>query len=468
MALLGLTGTSLLVLLLGATLLVGFGADWLSSRFRVPDVLWLVALGFIAGPLLGLVATSSLLAIAPLLGATTLMLILFDAGLDLQLRLVRPLAGSALVFAVTSYLLSSALIFIVSSLFIFPGHTVLSLLFATALGCTSGAVIIPLANRLGLAPGLRSFLHLDGAVEDAVAVVTVTTILALRAPSSASLALNVTASLVLPLPVGIGIGLAAGLIWLLFLYGWQDRPFVALATLGFLFVTYSVTEALGGSGILAALVFGVVVGNEELVRRFLRRSRPFRISNDLRKVEVEIAFVLRSFFLFLIGLFASLSNPGLIPGLAIAGLVVLILLARRSIFPAVTRPQAVPPSWSGAAAAFYGRGLTSAVLLIVALEQVPEVSQLFLPAILLIVGTNIAMTVWLFVAPPRPEPASREVEDRWAAAAPHLIALSDESGPLPVVASPIGPAVVPDAGPAPASPTAPRPPPPLPPRKNGP
>lgn len=426
MALLGLSGTPLLVLLLGATLLVGFGADWLASRFRVPDVLWLIALGFVAGPVLGLLSASSLLVIAPVLGATTLMLILFDAGLDLRISRVRPLAGSALLFALTSYVASVAVIYVAGYLVLFPKHSVLSLLFATALGCTSGAVIIPLANRLGLATGLRSFLQLDGAVEDALAVITVTTILALRAPSSSSLALSVTASLVLPLPVGIGFGLAAGLIWLLFLYAWQNRPFVALATLGFLFVTFAVTEAFGGSGILAAIIFGVVVGNEELVRPFLRRSRPFQISNDLRKVEVEIAFVLRSFFLFLIGLFAVVANPGLVESVTLIVLVAVLLFLRQGVVLGVTRPRSIPRAWSGPIASFYGRGLTSAVLLIVALEQVPEVSQLFLPGLLLIVGTNIAMTLWLFASPTRPEPSADEAERRWAAAAPELIAFSGE------------------------------------------
>ncbi len=428
MSILTLAGTSLLVLLLGVTLLVGFGADWLASRFRIPDVLWLIGLGVLAGPLLGLLAPSSLLVIAPVLGATALVLILFDAGIDLRLARVRPFASSAIVFAAATYTVSAALLFVVSYLFLFPSHPILSLLFATALGCTSGAVIIPLANRLRLAPGLRSLLHIDAAIEDALAVISVTTVLALAAPSLPSLALNLTASLVLPLPVGIAIGFAAGLIWLLFLYEWQDRPFAALATLGFLFVVYAVTESLGGSGILAALVFGVVLGNEELVRRYLRRTRPFRLADDLRKVEVEIAFVLRAFFLFLIGMIVTLANPGWIVGLALIGLVLALLLARRLIFPIVTRAETVPRAWTQPVAASYGRGLTSAVLLLVALEYSPAVSRLFLPALLLIVGTNVAMTAWLLLQPPRIEARESPADRPWADIASDLISLSTEEG----------------------------------------
>ena len=375
MALLAITGTSLVILLLGVTLLVGFGADWLASRFRVPDVLWLIGLGIVAGPALGLLSPATLLPIAPVLGTAALTLILFDAGIDLRLSLIRPLAGSAVLFAAASYFLSTAIIFIASVLLIFPGHIVLSFLFAASLGCASGAVIIPLANRLGYAAGLRSILHLDAAVEDALAIIVVAILLTLLAPHSASLALVLTASLILPLPVGIAIGLAGGLLWLLFLYGWQDRPFAALATLGFLFVVYAVAEELGGSGILAAIIFGMVLGNEALVRRYLRRVRPFQVSEELRRVEVEIAFVLRTFFLFLIGLLVALAVPGLAMGLAVVALVVVLLLLRWAVFPGVTNPAKVPQGWGLPVASLYGRGLTSAVQIIVTLDVIPSSSE---------------------------------------------------------------------------------------------
>jgi Na+:H+ antiporter len=432
MVLLELSGTNLLVALLGITLLVGFGADWLASRFRVPDVLWLIALGLLAGPILGLISSTSLLLVAPLLGTAALILILFDAGIDLQLSLIRPLAGSAVLFAITSYAVSTAVIFAVSYLVLFPGHPILSLLFGAALGCTSGAVIIPLANRLGLAEGLRSLLHLDAAIEDAVAIIAVTTILLLIAPSSPNLALTVTASLILPLPVGVAVGFGAGLVWLLFLYGWQNRPFAALATLGFLFSVYAIAEALGGSGILAAIVFGGVLGNEPIFRRFLRRSRSFRISSGLRSVELEIAFVLRAFFLFLIGTLVVLSVPALGAGVALLALTVVLLGLRRGIFPWVTNARNVPRQWANSVAGLYGRGLTSAVLLIVAFQTVPASAALLLPALLLIVGTNVAMTVWLSVTPPAPSVGELDAERRWAEVAPLLLTLAEEDGALGV------------------------------------
>lgn len=426
--LLELSGTNLLLALLGATLLVGFGADWLAVRFRIPDVLWLIALGLLAGPLLGLVSPTSLLFVVPVLGSAALILILFDAGIDLQVSLIRPLAGSAVLFSVASYAVSTVILFVTSYLVLFPENLTLSVIFGTTLGCSSGAVIIPLANRLGFAEGLRSFLHLEAAIEDAVAIVTVTTVLLLIVPSSPSFAFTVATSLALPLPVGLGIGLAAGLLWLLFLYAWQDRAFAALATLGFLFTVYAIAESLGGSGIIAAIVFGGVLGNEPVVRRFLRRSRPFRIAADLRKVEVEIAFVLRTFFLFLLGVLVTISLPSVAAGLAVLLLPVVLLAARRGIFTTSTNPRKIPGTWARAVAGLNGRGLTSAVLLTVAHQTVLGSSALFFPALLVIVGTNVVMTVALMVTPTPAVPADAEAERRWAEASDRLLVFAEEDG----------------------------------------
>lgn len=441
MTFLDLSGPTLIVALLGATLLVGFGADWLAVRFRVPDALWLIALGLLAGPTLGLISPSSLLLVAPILGTTALLLILFDAGIDLRISLIRPLAGSALLFAIASYAIGAVALFGISDLLLFPGRPTLSLILATSLGCVSGAVIIPLSHRLGLTRGLGSFLQLDGAVEDALAIIAVTTILLWVTPSSPDLALRLTLSLVLPLPVGILTGIAAGLGWLLFLYEWQTRRFAALATLGFVFLVYAATEALGGSGILAAIVFGGVLGNEPIVRRLLRRTRPFKISKDLRRIEQEMGFVLRAFFLFLIGMLVVPLLPSLTEGLILIAVPIVLYALRRAIFLGVSHPKKAPRGWVNPASSLLGRGLTSAVLLILAFQTLPRTSVLLFPALMVIIGTNVVMTVGLVMGMPS-VPRETDAERSWALARADLLSLEEEGdstngGDTPSASSPV-------------------------------
>ena len=153
-------------------------------------------------------------------------------------------------------------------------------------------------------------------------------------------------------------------------------------------------------------------------------------------------------------MFASLANPGLGVGLSVIALVIVLLGLRTLVFRSTTAPSKTPREWENPVTALYGRGLTSAVLLIVSVEIVPSISPLFEPAILLIVGTNIAMTVWLFVRPVRIDLGERSRALPWAQATPQIISFAEAEPREP---EPTGPAPTEDP-----NPVLPREPPPLP------
>jgi cell volume regulation protein A len=427
MFLITLNETSLIVLLLGLTLLVGFGSNLLFLRFRIPDVLWLVVLGLLVGPVLHLISPAKMLVVAPILGAAALVLILFDAGLDMRLDIIRPLASSGIAFAALSYFCSTAVLSVISYFFVTAHDATLAVVFGAALGCTSGAVVIPIATRLRLPPNQRSLIHLVGALEDTLAIVAVTVlILILTAPSNA-FSVPLAVGVILPLPVGVAVGLGAGFLWLQFLTFYQRLPFAALATLGFVFVVYAVTQALGGSGILASLVLGGVLANSAQFRRYTPWVRGFQISRELRSIEAEIAFLLRSFFLFLIGLvvasFSALTVP-LAVGLAAGALVILwIRYTFTRPLKAITEPR---PNPRGILATMYGRGLTSAVLLTVPLAVLPRASTLFLPALVLIMGTNIIMTIGVLLLTRQYRPSEGTEEAETPPQLPVFVAFSPE------------------------------------------
>ncbi|MBI4182237.1 MAG: peptidase, partial [Candidatus Aenigmarchaeota archaeon] len=64
------------LLLLGATVVVGYVGGALYTRTRIPDAVWLLLFGLIVGPGLGLVDRAAFLALAPLLSTVALLIIL--------------------------------------------------------------------------------------------------------------------------------------------------------------------------------------------------------------------------------------------------------------------------------------------------------------------------------------------------------------------------------------------------------
>jgi potassium/hydrogen antiporter len=396
MSLLSLSGTTLLLLLIGLTLLVGFASDFLANRLRIPDVIWLMLLGLLIGPGLGLVSSSQLLTFAPLLGVAALVLILFDAGLDMQFAHIRAVLAPAFAFSTLSYA-ASALVLFVGTMLTFPSVGVpAALLFGLSLACISGAIVIPLARQLRLNEDLNRLALLDGALEDAFAIIAVTALLSAVAPAAAGgLGFHLALSLALPIPVGIAIGVVGGLVWMEFLSVWQDEPYAALATLGFLLVIYTVTEVLGGSGIIAALVLGVVLANEGAFHRFFRSERKFRLAPSLRKVEGEIAFLLRSFFLLLLGVLVDPRALSLVLWVSLMLATIVLFLVRWGLARTAGGPSNLRGFWAPTLAGLYGRGLTSAVLIVLAFDVIPNASTLIVPAVMLVLLTNVVMTVWL-------------------------------------------------------------------------
>ena len=92
--------------LLGGIVVLAFLANRLAGWTRVPDVVVLMAAGMLLGPVFHLLDPSRFEAFARGFGALALILILFEAGLDLEFRnTLRHLPGGVLL-AVLSYGLS--------------------------------------------------------------------------------------------------------------------------------------------------------------------------------------------------------------------------------------------------------------------------------------------------------------------------------------------------------------------------
>jgi NhaP-type Na+/H+ or K+/H+ antiporter len=397
MTLLHLASLPLALLLVGLALLLGFGADYLAERFRIPDALWLMALGVLVGPILGLITSSEVLVVAPILGTAVLVIILFDAGLDMRSHLIRPFLGSTVAFAVVTFVLSATMMFAAGYWLLFPGHADLALYFGAALGATSGAIAIPIATRMGLAPPLRGFIHLEASIEDTLAIISATFILLVVTPGGDLSRLDLVLALSLPVPVGIVVGFLGAVGWLLLFSRWQERQYAALATLGYVLVVYGVAVLFGGSGIFAALILGIVIANSFALRRFLPWIQPFEMIQSVRAVQTEVAFLLRALFLFLLGTLVVLVSPGLVPLLAIVVLSVAVLGVRYFTAEALAAVHRLPSTWSASLGGLGGRGLTTAVLLVLPLGIIPGAVHLFLPGVILVFGTDIAMTVWLAI-----------------------------------------------------------------------
>jgi potassium/hydrogen antiporter len=419
--------TSYILFIAGGALLAAFLADVVARRVGVPDILLLLAVGIVVGrilvPKLSPSDLTSFLQDSGYLGTAALGLILFSAGLDLRPHEMEGVPAQAILLALVSVSLSMLLTFPLAYLYLTPHSVLLSLIFAAALSCTSSAVVVPVASRMSLPSRARSLVHLSSALEDTFAIIVTTTLMLVAVgPSSSSLPLPLL--LALPLPLGVVGGFAAGLFWIEMTRRYQTWPFFSMATVGFLFFVIGGIQSLGGSGILSALVFGVMLGNAPAVRKWLHWRGDVVLLPQVRQFQSELAYLLRAFFMLLLGMLVVLSYGAedlLVVGLAITAV---LLVARATSIETFLRVSKSPRSWNLPLSALGARGLTSAVLVFlpIAAGLLPSADTFLDPTAVVVVATVLVTTVGVLLY----EHVPSIHEGRFLAPRPPRRPLSDE------------------------------------------
>ena len=259
----------------GLLLAAGF-LDDIAARTRLPGILLVLLLGLLIDNRLdalnGQPAALISLDHADQLSQIALVLVLFFGGVTTNWQHMRPVlvpAGRlASLGAGLTALLIMAVVMAISSLPLGPGAvTVPMALFIGAMLCSTDAsavlsVLRPLAGRLP--QRLISLIECESAFNDPVAVVLCGLAMAMAVghtdTSAAALVTEVTRQFLLGALLGfLGGSIAAQTLGALTFK--ESRTQVVVLSLAFLALLVGVTQLLGGSGILAAYVAGLVLGN---------------------------------------------------------------------------------------------------------------------------------------------------------------------------------------------------------------
>lgn len=380
--------------------------------------------------------------LAPVVGTFALLIILFEGGLDLHVRELFSGLGRAAVLAVVGFALSvTAVAAVAYWWFLLPPLT--SLLLGTIVGGASSIAVMPIIRGLAVHPKTRVVLSVESALTDVLCVVGALTLIDIAVLGTRPEVENVGREISASFATALGVGLVVGPLWLKALDLLRNFGNVYMLTVAAIFVLFLGTQELGGTGAIAVLVFGVILGNAGSMRRVLG-LHGHGFGRDLRQFQSEVAFVVRAFFFVYLGLIFDVS---LLTVDLVVGSLILVgaLMVARGVTVAVSAAgsQAMRPD-RGVWWALMPRGLAAAVLAgIPAAEGIEGSGSFVAYATLVIVWTNLLGSLaGLFVRKRRPADASTEgtPEDQ-----PELDRTLDEQ-----VNPPTGPA--PGTGPGPADP----------------
>lgn len=334
----------------------------LFERTRVPDVLYLILIGVVIGPLLGIVRPEDFGKVGPIFTTVALVIILFESGLDLSLTSLRTTWNSALLLTVASFVLSWATVTAIAVALTdlpFP----LALFAGAALAGPAPTVIIPLVRQLKIHGDTRATLTLESAVGEALCIIVglgVLEAIRLEEVEVGAMIGRLLSSFVF----SIVLGGAGGYVWSLVLHRVRRLQHAIFTTPSFVFIVYGICEFLGFSGPIAALSFGIVLGNASLLRIPWITAKSDLTPIRHNKIEIlffgEIVFLLKTFFFVYLGISIQLSDYLTV---GIAGLAVLALaVARLASARAATDPRTTPRPDARFMSVMIAKGLATAVL----------------------------------------------------------------------------------------------------------
>lgn len=391
-----------LLIVLGGIIALGFLGHLFFERSRIPDILLLLGVGTILGPLTGIVPVETVRPFMPGFGAIALTIILFEGGLDLNLQRTITQASKALLLALFSFTFSMFMIYYALTLgFNISGRYGWAL--SAALACTSAPIVIPLAARIAPSSTMRPLLAVESALSDALAVIVVLTLIQLQ-----GLALDgsdLLQALGQSLLIGTLVAFLSGLLWLWALSRLYSQKYYYLLTLGFVFLMMGAVEKVHGSGAIAVLIFGIVLANGQTLMNLVGKSWQARLSKlfyggqielhpRITESHSEISFLVRTFFFIYLGVIFRWPGHDFRLWLTILLVSVAIIVSREISVQLLGWMGHVSARNRLLLAAMLPRGLATAVLtalLVLANKQLAGSPETL--AIFVIVVTNIWTTL---------------------------------------------------------------------------
>jgi cell volume regulation protein A len=374
-------------LVAGVIIILGFLGEEFFKRTSIPDSILLLLFGVLLGPIFQLFAHEELLAITPYFAALALIIILFDGGLNMDIREAIKNSPRALVLAITGWIIN-VLVTAFLCKYLLGWRLLNGLLLGSIVGGGSSIIVIALIRKLKVTEKIETVLSLESILTDVLCTVGAFTAMNIILSGEVSLG-TALGSVGAAFGVGILVGLGFGIAWLVILEKLKGKPNAYMLTLAMLFLTFVVASNLGGNGALSALFFGLIIGNSRPFARLLKFRTTVSIDSHVRDFHSQISFLIRSFFFVFTGLLFSLSSfTSVFIGLILS----FIFLGIRFVVVKMATVKSELHEYEKLMTIMFPRGLAAAVLASLPLTSGVPNSQVFPEIAFIVILTTIVIT----------------------------------------------------------------------------
>jgi cell volume regulation protein A len=383
---------ALLFFIVGSIVLMGFLGDIVYDKIKIPDVLMLLGIGILLGPVFKMVDHRHLAEFAEYFGTFALIVILFEGGMDIKIRMLLQEFGNATILVAISFVSTTSAL-TAFLMYVHSWELLPSLLMATVLGCTSSAIVLPVLAKMSLKDETKTVLYIESAMSDVLAVVLAISLIEFVKLESIGIEKPLRA-IASSFSIAIVIGTAFGFFWYKMLNLIAGRKYSYMVTLGVMLIVVAAVDYLGGSGPVAVLIFGIILGNCGDIPFLQASSQCNMIDETIKFFHGEVTFFIRTFFFVYMGM--MITSKVLAPRIMAVSLALLciIVIMRYMSVELMIRRSGKGKEERNAFFYMLPRGLATAVLASLPMAAGVEGSEDFIVyAVSVIILTNIVMTL---------------------------------------------------------------------------
>ena len=301
-----------LIIGISSIIIISFLFNIISKKTNVPSVLMLIILGICIKEFGGTQVNTEVfanLSVLEIIGNVGLIMIVLEAALDLDLKrekiglIIRSFFVALIALIASSFAIAYIIMFGIQD--VVDLHK--ALIYAVPLSIMSSAIIIPSVG--GLKGDKKEFMVYESTFSDILGIMFFYFLIGAKAGATSSeIAIEVVKNI--GVTVVVSIILSYALVFVFQKLKSQVKLFLIIAVL---MLMYALGKKLHLSSLLIILFFGLVLNNTSLffrgkLSKFVNKESVKPIMHDFHILTLESAFVIRTFFFVIFGMFISLKS----------------------------------------------------------------------------------------------------------------------------------------------------------------
>ncbi len=274
-----------------AVMIIGIFAHMLGRIVKIPSIVFLLAAGVILGPeVTGLLDLGKFGSGIELLVGFTVAIIVFDGGLDIDVRQLRKMQHSIVNLATIGVLITLVLTAGAAYMLLDIPFNI-ALLFGAMISATGPAVITPITRQIRVNNKVASTLQAEAVLNDGGSVILAALVFEWMVTSLTGI--KAVAFLVIRLLDGVFFGILSGIVLIVILrkIPLLTEQYARLFTIAILLAAFVSAENIGTqSGVLAMALFGIFIGSSDVPHKAAIKH----FKEDLSIILLSVIFILLS------------------------------------------------------------------------------------------------------------------------------------------------------------------------------